>query len=275
MSALSSATVEAWRAYIGRTRTQRQVIDCDVLLRFAAATGSDLDVERNPPPLAHWAFFIDTVPPERIGEDGHPLRGDFLPPVTLPRRMFAASSMQFEGALDPGQPAECVSTIADLVHKSGKSGDLVFLELDRVISQAGTLRIRERQTIVYRGAGAAMPPVVPAETPSSGTLWHPGPVDLFRFSAVTFNSHRIHYDLPYARDVEGYPGLVVHGPFTAVKLFTFAQEHAGRPIRSFSFRAIAPLIVSQPIALKDDAEPDSVCAVRCDGVIAMKANVGL
>ena len=271
MTTLPPASVESKRTYIGRTRTQRQNIDRDVLHRFAAATGSALEVERHQPPLAHWAFFIDTGPLEQIGEDGHPLRGDFLPPVTQPRRMFASGALRFEAALDLGQPADCVSTIADVVHKPGKSGNLIFVEIDRVISQAGRARVHERQTIVYRDAGAAMPAITPAETTAAGTLWKPGPLDLFRFSAVTFNSHRIHYDLPYAREIEGYPDLVVHGPFTAVKLFAFARERAGRPIRSFSFRAMAPLFVSQPIILKDDQEPGSVCAMRCDGVTAMTA----
>ena len=275
MSNVQAAAVETWRKHIGRTKTQRQVIDRDVLHRFAAAVGSDLDIERIWPPLAHWAFFIDAVPPEQIGEDGHPLRGDFMPAVTLPRRMFAAGSIRFDGALRLGECAKCVTTIADVVHKPGQSGDLIFVEVDRTISQDSGTRISERQTIVYRATGGVLASVVPAETRASGLLWQPHPVDLFRFSAATFNSHRIHYDRLYAREIEGYPDLVVQGPFTAVKLFGLAEARLGRPLCTFSFRAITPLFVSQPVILSEVEDPGSIAAIRCDGVTAMKAKAAL
>ena len=273
---VQATDVESWRSHIGRTKRQQQMIDAEVLRRFAAATGASLNVEQSEPPLAHWAYFLDAVPPDRLGDDGHPLRGDFLPAIPLPRRMFAAASIRFERPLAVGQPAECVSTIGDVTHKPGKSGDLVFVEVDRAVSQAGSLCIAERQTIVYRQAGARVPAVIAsADGGDVGTLWQPGPVDLFRFSAVTFNAHRIHYDQLYACETEGYPDLVVHGPFTATKLFAFARERAEAPIRSFSFRAMVPLFVGQPVRLTEGEEPGSVVAVRCDGMAAMKAKVEL
>jgi 3-methylfumaryl-CoA hydratase len=265
--------VELWQAYVGRTRMQQQTIDRDVLHRFAAATGADPDVERIQVPLAHWAYFIDAVAPDRLAEDGHPLRGDFLPAVPLPRRMFAAASIQFAAPLKIGLPAECVTTIAEVTCKPGQSGTLVFVVVDRKISQAGAPRIHERQTIVYRPRGDPIQPVTAVHLPAEAAApWQPGPVDLFRFSAVTFNAHRIHYDQRYARQTEGYPDLVVQGPFTAVKLFALARDRFG-PVRSFTFRAVAPLFVSQPVLLKQDTEPGSFAAVRCDGVTAMKAQV--
>ncbi len=160
-------------------------------------------------------------------------------------------------------------TIANVERRIGKSSELVFVEVARSIVQDGAERVSERQTIVYRAAG----PVAAAEPMDGMTdpaVWTPGPVELFRFSAVTFNAHRIHYDLDYARNAEGYPGLVVHGPLTAVKLFALASL-AG-PIREFTFRANAPLFAGQPVRLTW-GEPRTVQAVRCDGVTAMSAQV--
>ena len=132
----------------------------------------------------------------------------------------------------------------------------------------------ERQTIVYRGAGPPTPPVAPAAPPPGrdAEVWTPGPVDLFRFSAVTFNAHRIHYDLPYATGEEGYPGLVVHGPFTAARLFALARRRAGKSLKSFSFRAVAPLFAGQPVYLAPGEGDGDIVALRQDGAVAMTAH---
>ena len=229
-----------------------------------------MNVERIFPPLGHWAYFLDAVSPQAIGEDGHPQRGGgMMPDVTLPRRMFAGGALAFHAPLALGCEAELTLTVADVRHRSGRSGDLVFVEVDRVISQNGEAKITERQTIVYRAPGEPQPAIEPGDMPPSGDeIWKPTSVDLFRFSAVTFNSHRIHYDLPYATTEEGYPGLVVHGPFTAVKLFAFAQRRG--PIRNFTFQAKAPLFEGQPIRLSSPAEGE-VAAIRRDGATAMSA----
>jgi 3-methylfumaryl-CoA hydratase len=124
---------------------------------------------------------------------------------------------------------------------------------------------------VYRGAGEATPAVVDTGTGGDGELWAPNTVDLFRYSAATYNSHRIHYDQRYVRDDEGYPDLVVHGPFTAAKLCDLATRLAGAPLKTFSFRALAPLFVNQPVRLRHGDEPNSVIAVRCDGQTALSA----
>jgi 3-methylfumaryl-CoA hydratase len=270
---VSPQEIEAWRAHVGRQETRRQRLDVESLRRFAAAQGADLAVEDNIPPLAHWAYFLEAVGPDGFGHDGHPKRGGLLPPVRLPRRMFAAADMRFSAPLILDAPAELTLTIVDVRHRSGRTGDLVFVEVDRSLVQDGAERLAERQTIVYRGLGEPVPPVVPANPPPAhgAEAWTPGPVDLFRFSAVTFNSHRIHYDQPYVTAEEGYPALVVHGPFTAAKLFAFAQARAGGPIRHFAFRANAPLFVGQPIYLAPGDKADEVQAVRCDGAVAMTA----
>ena len=270
---VSAEEVEAWRAHIGRRETRHQRLDAEILRRFAAAQGADMDVERAAPPLAHWAYFLETVGPGAIGADGHPKRGGLLPPVRLPRRMFAAATMMFDSPLALDVAAELSMTVVDVRHRSGKTGDLVFVEVDRRLSQEGRERLTERQTIVYRGAGLPTPPIIAVEPPDGDTsVWRPNTVELFRFSAVTFNSHRIHYDLPYASGEEGYPGLVVHGPLTAAKLFALAQAQGGRPIQRFEFRAVAPLFVDQPVYLAASASGGEVKAIRCDGTVAMTAS---
>lgn len=268
---LDSAAVMHWQTWIGRTEKRTEIIEVESLRRYAAALGENLDVETVLPSLAHWACFLPAVAPDQIGPDGHPKRGGFLPPVTLQRRMFAAADMTFDAPLLPGREATRASRIAGVTHKAGRSGDLVLVEVEHEIGQAGQMRVRERQTIVYRNAGAPIPAVTPIErgdVPDAVT-WLPGTVDLFRFSAVTFNSHRIHYDAPYATGEEGYPSLVVHGPFTAARLFGLGARQAGA-IRQFSFRALAPLFVDQPVTLVHGE--DSVSAIRCDGVTAMAAS---
>ena len=271
--AIRQEEVDAWRAHVGRREVRRQRLDVESLRRFAAAQGADLDVERDPPPLAHWAWFLEAVGPDGLGADGHPRRGGLLPPVRLPRRMFASAAMTFDSPLSLDTPAELTLTVADVRHRSGKTGDLVFVEVDRSLTQDGVPRLSERQTIVYRGLGEPVAPVEPTDLPPhrNAEVWDPGPVDLFRFSAVTFNSHRIHYDLPYAMGEEGYPGLVVHGPFTAARLFALARARMGRPLTAFSFRAVAPLFAGQPVYLAPGAEGGDVQALRCDGAVAMTA----
>ena len=263
-----SEDLEAW---IGRARTQTAVLEREMARRYAAAMGADLDVEAKFPPLGHWAYFNDAVDPADLGPDGHPRRGLFLPPIALPRRMFASSQLSFEAPLALGESATLGTTIADLRRRSGRSGELVLMDVLREISQEGRLKITETQTIAYRAAGGSTPPVVDEGRGGPGEIWRPTSVDLFRYSAATYNGHRIHYDAPYATGEEGYPGLVVHGPFTAAKLFDLARRMAGAPIRKFSFRAQAPLFVGQPIILREGEDPRSVIAVRCDGETAMSA----
>lgn len=264
---IAPETIAACRSRIGRTELRQDVVSTETLRRFAAATGADLDVERTPPPLGHWAFFLEARAADGLGEDGHPLRGGLMPPVPLPRRMFAASAMQFWAPLVIGAIATLRLTVADVRYTAGKSGELMFVEVDRCLVQDGVERVSERQTVVYRGIGAPVPPVQPAPKLPAGEFWVPGPVDLFRFSAVTFNAHRIHYDAAYALGQEGYPGLVVHGPFTAAKLCALAGR-AG-PVRGFTFRATAPYFSGQPIVLAEGEHPGAVQAIRCDGVTGM------
>jgi 3-methylfumaryl-CoA hydratase len=269
---LDPAIIDHWRSWVDRSETRSETIDVEALRRFAAAIGEDLDVESRLPSLAHWACFLPVAAPGDLGPDGHSKRGGFQPPVTLQRRMFAASTIDFHAPLVPGAEATRTARIASLEHKSGRSGELVLVEVDYRTEQGGALKVAERQTIVYRDPGTPLAAPVPADLPmpEGGELWQPTSVDLFRFSAVTFNSHRIHYDVPYATGEEGYPGLVVHGPFTAVRLFGLARRTA-MPKR-FSFRASAPLFLGQKVLLAPGPEEGAVLALRCDGITAMSAS---
>lgn len=264
---ISDTDVAHWKSWAGKTATRAERLDPEALRRFGSALGEDEGL----PSLAHWAFFLPEVPARELDVDGHRKRGGFLPPVSLPRRMFAASEMRFEGPLLIGEAAEQTATVKSVTHKSGKTGHLVLVEVENRLAQGGADRVIETQTIIYREAGGPTPPVTPGAVALRGdeARWEPSTVELFRFSAVTFNAHRIHYDLPYATGEEGYPGLVVHGPLTAARLFGLARRQ-GAP-RTFAFRAMAPLFQGQPILLRRGEAEGAFEAVRCDGQVAMAA----
>ena len=274
---ITPADVESYKACIGRTQSETDVVGAHVAALFAATldrphSGMTL------PPLWHYGLFLTSVPTSALGPDGHPPRGAFMPPVTLPRRMFAGSDVQFLRPLAIGQAVTRVSRIAAVDHRHGKTGHLVFVRVAMTLSQSGEPCIEEEQTIVYRAAGARVPPVqdAPRQPLADGQTaedWLPTPVELFRYSSVTFNGHRIHYDLPYTVNEEGYPGLVVHGPLTATRLCDFAGRLAGRPLTRFTFRGEAPAFVGQPIRLVGSVRDGAVAvrAERADGVTAMSA----
>ncbi|MEZ5679815.1 MAG: hypothetical protein R3E14_00790 [Erythrobacter sp.] len=268
MSEVTDEQIADWRSAIGRKITEKQPLDRLALQRYSRAVG--LRDEGAETPLPHWAFFLPSPLDSAIGEDGHPMRGDFLPAITLPRRMFAAATILFESPLETGLEGELTSEITEVAHKSGRTGELVFVEVTKTLSQSGSNRVQERQTYVYRGEGGPVPMPVPSVEEPQGEVWHPSEVNLFRFSAATYNGHRIHYDRPYATAVEGYPALVVHGPFTAARLAGLAMRDG--QLASFSFRAIAPLFLGQKIYLRK-ISATGVEAVRCDGVTAMQATV--
>jgi 3-methylfumaryl-CoA hydratase len=257
---------------------EKDSVSPEVVGRFAAALDEDWPgPNAELPPMWHYGLFLNQTPTARLGPDGHPPRGDFMPPVKLPRRMFAGARFNFHAPLVCGREASKVSEITGVDHRQGKSGALVFVRVKASVIQSERLCIEEEQTIVYRGDGPRIPAVTPREAPSesdtgSVETWLPGSVELFRFSAVMFNAHRIHYDLPYATEVEGYPALVVHGPLTAVRLCGLAARLLGR-LKEFQFRGEAPLFVGQPVRLigKPAGGQFHLTAERCDGATAMSA----
>lgn len=231
--------------WVGRQRSQRAVLAASDLARLAAVLDRPAPMAEVPPAW-HWACLAEPVRRTDLGPDGHPRRGLHLPPIEAPRRMFAASDMTFAGPLRPGQETEVTDTIAAIEDKAGASGPLTFVTVDRTFSQAGATRVRERQTIVYTAAPPA--PRAPDDEPPQEAEWSretpTDPVLLFAFSAATSNGHRIHYDQAYATGVEGYPGLVVHGPLIALLLL---EAMPPRPLTRFSFRALKPAFAGETI----------------------------
>jgi 3-methylfumaryl-CoA hydratase len=237
--------------WIGRTEKRSDKITAAPLVALSALLDRD-DPPPRPgdaaPPLAHWLYFLPVYRQSDAGPDGHALKGGFLPPIELPRRMWAGSRLEFVRPLRVGSEVTRTSTIKDVAVKEGRSGKLVFVTVRHQVSDGGGLVLSDEHDIVYRGETALAAAPVPAPTDET---WHreirPDPVLLFRYSAVTFNSHRIHYDQPYATRVEGYPGLVVHGPLTATLLVDlFRREKPSALLRHFTFRAQRPLFDTAP-----------------------------
>ncbi|MFF2316916.1 MaoC family dehydratase N-terminal domain-containing protein [Arthrobacter sp. NPDC058097] len=210
-------------------------------------------------PLGHWLHFTPTAAHSELGKDGHPRLGGFLPPLPLPRRMWAGSKISFHSPITVGQPLTRTTTIESITPKSGSSGKLCFVVLRHDLRASTVHALTEHQTLVYReavpldlsAASSQRPPREATEAPAGWEWSHaftPDEVNLFMYSALTFNAHRIHYDLPYATGVEGYPGLVVHGPLSASLLVDrFLLEHPGAEITSFEFSARSPVFVGEQI----------------------------
>ena len=241
--------LEHLRDWIGRTEQRTDEVTAVPLAALSATLDRD-DPEPLPgssvPPLWHWLYFTPLARQSEIGIDGHPQRGGFLPPVPLPRRMWAGGRLTFNHALRQGDEITRASCIADVSVKSGRSGHLVFVTVRHDISNALGVAINEEHDIVYRdapapGAPAAMPVAAPTDAAFS-RLIQPDPVLLFRYSALTFNGHRIHYDRAYVTGVEGYPGLIVHGPLIATLLLDLLRrERPEARVARFSFKALRPV----------------------------------
>ncbi len=263
--------------WIGRTETRVEIIAAERLAALAATFDRDPPADAVPPGW-HWAFFNAVEKARDLGRDGHPKRGGFLPPVALPRRMWAGGRLAYHSPLTIGAHATRVSRIEKVEEKHGRSGPLVFVTVHHAISADGAPCVEEWHDIVYRAdPDPAHPTPKPAQA-SAGEDWSrrvvPDPVLLFRYSALTFNGHRIHYDRTYATGVEGYAGLVVHGPLIATLLQDLAVERAGRALRRFEFRAVSPLVDTEPFELcgRKVADGAELWARGPGGVLAMQAN---
>lgn len=248
---MSKYDSESFKSWIGRQEFCEAVLTTQMLDAYRATLHPCLrEVSGVAPPGLHWCLAPSTAHAtmQHLDEDGHPKRGSFLPPIPLPRRMWAGGEVVTLAPLPIDKPIERVSTITDIRFKEGRSGVLCFVSVEHALSHAGELAIRERQDIVYREMSSGIASVergVPREGQREIILETPPPL-LMRYSALTFNAHRIHYDLPYATEVEGYQGLVVHGPLQASLLFNLAATHAGRIPKRFSYRGQAPLIAGAP-----------------------------
>lgn len=244
---MSKVDIDQLRQWIGREERASEVLTEALVSRFEATLGTSLTRIEGEAPLAiHWCLTQPAVASDGLGVDGHPARGGFLPPVPLPRRMWAGGELTFVAPLRVEETVSRVSRIVDVTHKQGRSGELVFVTLEHEIYSASTLAIRDIQNIVYRDSDTKSAPPIPAAV-APRIAEHSQSVEatttlLFRYSALTFNGHRIHYDLDYARDEEGYTGLVVHGPLQATLLLHMAaQRNNNRAPHRFSYRGVAPL----------------------------------
>jgi 3-methylfumaryl-CoA hydratase len=256
-------TISHLEDWIGRTETSVDRITPAPL----AALSATLDRDDPPPesgdplpPLWHWLFFLPIPRQSELGSDGHAVRGGFLPPVTLPRRMWAGSRIELHQSLQVGDAITRTSSIVSIKQKEGRTGPLVFVIVRHQISNEKGLAITDEHDIVYRGHALSGQSALEPPTAPAGPAWQrtirPDDVLLFRYSALTFNGHRIHYDRRYATEVEGYSGLVVHGPLLATLLMDLLRRNmAAAQVSRFEFRAVSPLF---------DIAPFLVCGSPAD-----------
>ncbi|GAB3653212.1 FAS1-like dehydratase domain-containing protein [Ramlibacter alkalitolerans] len=258
-------SLDELQAWISRTETVRDTIGATPV----RALDATLDHPARPveqgtalPPLWHWLYFLPLHRQSEIGPDGHARRGGFLPPVPLPRRMWAGSQFEFRSPVRVGDAVERTSTIADVTLKEGRTGKLVFVKVRHELRCNGAAdpAIVEFHDIVYREAkrpGDVEPPPQRAETGSWRREIVPDDVLLFRYSALTFNGHRIHYDRKYVTEVEGYPGLVVHGPLIATLLMDLLRRQApGAEVARFVFKAVRPTFDLHPFHVNGEPAAD-------------------
>jgi len=251
------------RQWIGGKETKTDVATAWPVTALAAT----LD-RRDPPPAAgdaippgwHWLYFLEAKPAAELGPDGHPRRGEFLPPVPLPRRMWAGGRIEFRGALKIGEALQRDSEIVSVEAKRGKSGSLVFVTVRHTVRASGAIAVIEEHDIVYREAakpGEALPPgkMAPLSAPWRREIV-PDPVLLFRFSALTFNGHRIHYDLDYCRNEENYPGLIVHGPLQTIMMLDLCRRNETRPVTGLDYRALHPVFHQERFTVNGEPAPD-------------------
>lgn len=282
---IDAPTMAHLRTWEGRSETQRESLAAGPLRRLSATLDRS-DPEPRPgealPPLWHWLYFLPHAQAHELDPDGHPRRGGLLPPVPLARRMWAGGRLQWFDALCVGEAIEKTSRVLSVTHKAGRSGDLVFTTLQHTLSNDDGLVLREEQDIVYRDAAQPGDPAPAPQAAPTDAAWSrdivPDPVLLFRYSALTFNSHRIHYDRPYAMQEEAYPALVVHGPLIATLLADLARRtHPQARFASFSFRAVRPLFDLTPFRVcgKPSADGNGVQLWAQDhaGALAMQAQV--
>jgi len=255
------------RQWIGRTEDKTDVVTAHLVAGLRSVLFQDIGQPKEgdaAPFTTHWCLTLPVSPLSGNGPDGHPRRGGFLPPVPLPRRMWAGGEIHFIEPLRVGDTVTRHSTIKDVTVKTGSTGTLCFVSVDHVFTTARGPAVRERHDIVYRGVpkdGKNATPAKSAQAPAAATseTHTADPVLLFRYSAVTFNSHRIHYDRDYVTKEEGYPGLIVHGPLQAALLVELgAKLHGGRAPKTFTYRGLQPLFDGAEFSVNASATGDTM-----------------
>lgn len=272
----------AYHDWIGRERRLEDRIGVLQVAGLRAVLDDATPPGEGEPPLGlQWLLCPDIALQSRLGPDGHPARGDFLPPVALPRRMWAGGELQFQGSARLHGTVLRHSTVKSVEEKSGRSGQLVFVGVEHRYTCDDRPWLTETQNIVYREAGTSAPPPAPVAAADFAFREDitPDPVLLFRYSALTFNGHRIHYDHPYVTGEEGYRGLVVHGPLTATLLMRLCQRHlpAGQRLARFRFRGLSAAIVGEPLVLlgRPADAGMALMATAADGRPVMEARAAL
>jgi 3-methylfumaryl-CoA hydratase len=282
---MTGLNVDHLRSWIGKQETLH-----DQVTRFPiAALSATLDRDDPPPragdplpPLWHWLYFLPTARQSLLGPDGHPARGGFLPPVPLPRRMWAGGRFTFHRPLRVDETISRASTVQDLTVKHGRNGALCFVLVKHEVLGPNGLALVEEHDIVYRdnpqpNEAPAAPRPVPAEDDFRCHI-HPNDALLFRYSALTFNSHRIHYDRRYVTETEGYPGLIVHGPLIATLLMDLLRRNTSGTVATFRFRAVSPLFDISPFSVhgaRDGSGGLALWARNASGHLAMEAEATL
>ena len=268
------------RQWIGRTQQASDVVTAQLVKGLRATLFQEAGEPKTgdvAPFTVHWCLAQPVAAMSQLGPDGHPKRGGFLPPVPLPRRMWAGGELEFVDPLRAGDQAERTSRISDISVKSGSTGALCFVAVEHLITSPRGTAIRERQDIVYRdvtGGASAAPKTPPPPPVAKHRETHVSdPVLLFRYSALTFNGHRIHYDRDYVTKVEGYPGLIFHGPLQAALLVELAAKLRGhRPPKKFSYRGLQPLFEGSKFSVNanDNAEGMELWIANAEGQPTMK-----
>lgn len=251
---------EHYADYLGRTASQEDSLCPETAQRFQACLDRTPTLERGQPlpPLWHWLYFHTPVTSANLGADGHEKLGQFLPPLPYPKRMWAGSAVQFDQPLIIGEVAEKHSRIESIEFKTGASGPLCFVTVKHAFSQSGEHRLTDTQTLVYRtDRGKADKTQIRQRSSSSHNPQSLNAAFLFRYSALTYNAHRIHYDRDYAREVEGYPGLVVHGPLLASLIMERAlADHPQSSPQQFEFRGLRPVFEGQAFSIQQQSKND-------------------
>lgn len=257
--------------WVGNQISREEIIHQQSLDGFAALMDEEEPASNIVPPGGHWMYFLPTDRQSRIGPDGHGIKGDFLPPVDLPRRMWAGGRLAFHAPLRAGERARKTSTVKSVSQKKGQTGALVFVTVEHQVTTDARLCLTEEHDIVFReAAGKTSGSSKSPQAAPDGGEWDvtvtPDPVLLFRYSALTFNGHRIHYDREYCKNAEGYPGLIVHGPLLGTLLMRLAvNKMGGRELRNFSFRNFNPIFDTAPFTLSGKAESNDHCTVWVRG----------
>ena len=253
--------VSDYENWIGKAQEIEDRLEVSPLNRMAATLNQhqrEYSIGEKIPTLWHWLYFLESTPQSMLATDGHAKKGKFLPPINLPHRMWAGSRFSFKKSLKAGDKVIRISRIKNISVKQGKTGTLVFVNIAHEIKANSGLAIIEEHDIVYRdnsNPSTAQPPIKKSVIePDFSEIFKPDPILLFRYSALTFNGHRIHYDRDYVTHVEGYPGLIVHGPLLATLLIDrFHRNNINLRIRSFEFKALHPVF---------DLNPFKICSTK-------------